>query len=79
MLHGRTAPPSAYRLAASTCLCAFHVRFLPLTLRYSPRVRNEIPYGASLRARLQTITRSVRLKPPYFAPRSMSDSINSHG
>jgi hypothetical protein len=68
MLHGRTTLSSAYQLAVSTCLRAFHVRFLPLTLRYSPPVRNEIPQAVSLRARLQTITRCIRLKMPYFEP-----------
>jgi hypothetical protein len=28
MLHGRTTLSSAYQLAVSTCLRAFHVRFL---------------------------------------------------
>jgi hypothetical protein len=74
MLHGHTTLPSAYQLAVSTCLRAFHVRFPPLILRYSPYsppVRNEIPHAVSLRARLQTITRWVRLKTPYFAPGNM--------
>jgi hypothetical protein len=52
MLLGRTTLPSASQLAVSTCLRAFHVRFPPLILRYSPPVRNEIPHAVSLRARL---------------------------
>jgi hypothetical protein len=71
MLHGRITLPSAYQLAVSSCLRAFHVRFPPFILRYSPPLRNEIPHAVSLRAHLQTITRWVRLKAPYFAPRNM--------
>jgi hypothetical protein len=77
MVHSRTTLPSAYQLAVSTCLRAFHVGFLPLTLRYSPPVRNEIPHAVSFRARLQTKTRCIRRKTPYFAPWNMSDSIDS--
>jgi hypothetical protein len=67
MLHTRSTLPSAYQLAVSTFLRAFHVRFPPFTLRYSPLVGNEIPHAVSLSAHLQTITRCVRLKTPYFA------------
>jgi hypothetical protein len=42
MLHGHTTLPSAYQLAVSSCLRAFHVRFPPFILRYSPPLRNEI-------------------------------------
>jgi hypothetical protein len=62
MLHTRTTLPSAYQLAVSTCRRAFHVRFPSFILRYPPPVRNEIPHAVNLRARLQTLTRWVRLK-----------------